>query len=64
MNVDGGQYSSPGVVWGSLEQYYAHRELQKAWDDLSAKMDSTRTRPPEGVALEDVKVARKLLRLE
>lgn len=59
--VDGGKYSSTGRVWRSRADYEAHTRLSAAWADI--KRDLQRAECQEGVTVEGINQARRLLGL-
>lgn len=62
MEVDGGQYSSPGKIWMSREDYEADSRIQGEWGYLGR--DVYFGKPAPGLTLDDIAQARKLLRLD
>jgi len=56
--VDGGQYSSPGVVYKDEQTYLTFKEAQEAWDKLRYEMSYYL---PNGVTKENILSAAKLL---
>lgn len=63
MLVDGRGYSSPGRLWLSKEEQEAHADLHNAWRAMRKHFDGL-SYAPEGVTLNDIQQARKLLRID
>jgi hypothetical protein len=59
--MDGGRHSSDGQVWRSRADYEAHAQLSAAWADI--KRDLQWAKCPEGVTVERINQARRLLGL-
>lgn len=54
-------YSSPGTLYASRAAHEEHKALHKAWYDMGQAMSGFKV--PEGVTLDDIANARKLLKL-
>jgi hypothetical protein len=60
--VDGGQYASPGRCHLSREVYEKEQSLRDAWSRFISKLSGMRI-ISEGVTIEDIEAAKKLLRI-
>ena len=64
MFVDGHGYASPGRCYLSKEEYEKIPALQAAWKEFRARLTLMYGTIPEGVTVEDIREAMKLLKLE
>jgi hypothetical protein len=62
VDVDGGQYSSPGVLYVSEQAYHDYIALSVAWVKL-ARVFVCITRPPPDVSMDDIQAAAVLLKV-
>jgi hypothetical protein len=62
LEVDGKGYASPGRCYLSREIYEKRMATLKAWRDFSSSIDPRN--PPDGVELESIAQAMRLLNLE
>lgn len=58
--IDGGDYSSPGSVYSSKQEYDNYVSLNNAWDDLRRTIDK-RYSPPDGMTIEKIEQAKAIL---
>jgi hypothetical protein len=62
VDVDGGEYSSPGRLYETLEDYQKELEIKKAWYSFVNCL--AHTNPPEGMTLEKIDQLRVLVGLK
>lgn len=63
MYLDGKGYASPGSVWSSPEEYHNSLSLNQAWSGIQTAVINAH-RCPDGVTVERIEEARKLLGLD
>jgi hypothetical protein len=62
LEADGGEYSSPGRLVASKEEWDAKCEREKAWNNLWKKItDISARRPPHFATAEAIRAAERLL---
>jgi hypothetical protein len=61
LRVDGGDYSSPGRCWLSVEEYESHVNSRAVWDAFRKAIDYKPI--PDGVTVEHIEEAARLLKL-
>lgn len=52
--IDGGEYSSPGMVYPSREAYQAETARQQAWDVLMRALNPCHHLPPAHLTTEEI----------
>lgn len=61
VEIDGGEYSSPGRVYESEAAYREEQELRQAWDKFAGHIANHRHRVPAGMTQEKIAEATRIL---